>query len=345
MLSRVADSIYWMARYMERAENQARLLLANHTLLLDAGSPHSNEFEFWHPILMTTGDETGFDVIYGSFRGDFVEEFLSIRSENPNSIINCVKATRENARMIRDQISDEAWQCINSLYLYLTSLPENSMRGVDATAFYEKVIQGSFLFQGILRATMTREQAWRFLQAGTYLERADKTSRLVDTCSTLVSEDAASNRLAPLRWASLLHSCSAFHAFREISYELNPEKILQFLFLSKTFSRSVRFCLTEAEREMMMFKAPPGQPEMPDPLRSLGRLRASLEFTTIGEILSQGLHEYIDRLQDELNAVGASIFQTYVAYEEILPLASEPVMHQVSAGSWHASLQMAQQQQ
>jgi uncharacterized alpha-E superfamily protein len=345
MLSRVADSIYWMARYMERAENLARLLRANLSLMLDAGRHQSDSDAFWSPILMTTGDEEGYHALYSSLTGDDIADYLTDRPENPNSIVNCVRSARENARMVRDQITDEVWRSVNDLYLLLMSPKGKQMRDQTPTDFYEYIMQSSGMFQGVARATMMRDESWHFLQIGTYLERAEKTSRLVDTCSGVPLVLPPNPEAQPLRWQSLLHSCSGYHGYREHDNQLNPRSVLEFLFLSERFSRSVLFCVSEVDNALHKLVKPPGNATSPNPLRASGRLVADLKFATIDDILECGLHEYIDELQSKLNVVGKAIYETYVLYADANPVS--PTANQPSAplGAWHADLDLEMQQQ
>src|SRR6187549_3525500 len=140
MLSRVADSIYWMARYVERAENLARLLLSTQDLLLDAGAEGADAKQFWLPILMATGDDEAFAPLYPALTGANVVEFLTLRTDNDNSMLNSVRAARENARTVRDQISDEMWVCINGLRLFLESPEARLLQRQQSAALYERVL-------------------------------------------------------------------------------------------------------------------------------------------------------------------------------------------------------------
>lgn len=348
MLSRVADSIYWMARYMERAENLARLLHANSQLYMDAGAGGVGEKAFWQPLLMTTGEEEGYANLYQKITSDGIAEYLSIRDENPNCLRNCIRTARENARMIRDQISDEFWQTLNDIHLFLHSARADRLRSQQPTEYYEAVMRASYLFQGVARSTLGRGESWWFLQLGTYLERADQTSRQVDTCSSLVLELPPHPGANPLRWASLLHSCSAYHAFHENSNHLEPKRILEFLFLSNEFPRAMRFCVQEVDRalrELAVLTA--GGTALPRaPLRLAGRLRADLEFCTMDEILAVGLHDYIDGFQARLNTVAEAIFETFVMYADKLPVEElVPSTFTVFPGALHLAQAREQQQQ
>lgn len=350
MLSRVADSIYWMARYMERAENLARLLLANQSLMLDSGNV--DDRGFWEPILMTTGDEAGFDAVYPDVKGEYVQVYLASHAKNPNSIVNCIRTARENCRMVRDQLSDEVWRAVNDLYLLVMSDRGRDLRENSTAEFYETIMQGSCLFQGASRATMMRGEAWQFFQLGTYLERADKTSRLIDACSNISLEVPPHPDAQPLRWQALLRSCSAWHGYREFHHSIVPQHVIEFLFLNEQFARSVRFCVREVHLALKQLPVPPGSTNSGNPKRLATRLYNDVDLATVEEILDFGLHDYIDQLQARLNAVGAAVFETHVLYADLTPLsvttpAVTPTITQSAAplGAWHTDLDVQVQQQ
>jgi uncharacterized alpha-E superfamily protein len=346
MLSRVADSLYWMARYMERAENLARLLLANRSLMLDLGS--SDEQTFWQPILMTTGDDAGFSTHFSIIDGDSVQSYLTSHPGNPNSVINCIRTARENARMIRDQLTDEVWRAVNDLYLLLAGDKGAQMMQQSPVDFYETVMQGSGLFQGVARATMMRDESWQFFQAGIYLERADKTSRLIDACSALPLVTTPHPEARPMRWQALLRSCSAMHGYKESHSSIEPRAVLDFLLLSDSFVRSVRFCVREVYQALKSLPMPPGTAAARSPVRLAGRLFNDVDLATIDEILDNGLHTYIDQLQGRLNDVGEAIFQTHVLYADLTTLATpSAVLSRSDAplGAWHTDQDMQVQQQ
>lgn len=350
MLSRVADSIYWMARYVERAENLSRLLLSTQDLLLDAGAEGVDEAQFWQPLLATTGDEDAYFGLHKKVKGKDVTDFLALRSDNPNSMLNSIRAARENARTVRDQISDEIWESLNSLRLFVESSEGKAMHRTQSAAFYERVLRGSYEFQGVADSTTPRGEIWYFLRVGTCLERADKVSRLLDTCSGLSLEMPPSPKARPLRWAALLRSCSAWHAFQTKCSKQDPAKIIEYLLLDETFPRSIAYCVAEAEVALQALCTGAGIQGMPPLLRHVGRLRADLAYTTVEEVLAIGLHEYIDALQTRLNQIGEAIFQTFVLHADLTLPAEEPVPEVVSIpGAYHAhadeDAQIQQQQQ
>jgi uncharacterized alpha-E superfamily protein len=347
MLSRVADSIYWMARYVERAENLARLLLSTQDLLLDAGAEASDANQFWQPLLMATGDDESYAALYPVVTGATVAEFLTLRSDNPNSMLNSVRAARENARTVRDQISDEMWECINGLRLFLESAEARSMRHHHSAAFYERVLLGSYQFQGIAESTTPRGEIWHFLRLGIALERADKVSRLLDTCSALPVEMAPHPDSRPLRWAALLRSCSAWQAFHSRRAKLDPVRIIEYLLLDATFPRSITFCVNEVHATLLKLCGAATMRGMEEPVRLAGRLAADLRYATVGEVLQAGLHSFIDDLQSRINDIGTSIFETFVLYAYLSPV--ETPRGALQPGAWHSvagdDLRVQQQQQ
>jgi uncharacterized alpha-E superfamily protein len=349
MLSRVADSIYWMARYVERAENLARLLLSTQDLLLDAGAEGVDEAQFWRPILATTGDEEAYAKLHKKVKGKDVIDFLVLRADNPNSMLNSIRAARENARTVRDQISDEIWESLNSLKLFVESAEGKTMHRTQSAAFYERVLRGSYQFQGIADSTTPRGETWHFLRLGTCLERADKMSRLLDTCSAISMEMPPHPQARPLRWAALLRSCSAWHAFQAEHSKLDPKMIIEYLLLDETFPRSVACCVVELHQTLQRLCGVGSLHHMPAPVRHAGRLRSDLAYVMVEDVLEAGLHEYIDTLQTRLNDIGAAIFQTFVLYADAPPVAEEAATHALGAFHSHhdedAQVQQQQQQQ
>src|SRR6266481_9861007 len=178
MLSRVAESIYWMSRYVERAENVARFIDVNLQLMLD--SSFGQLEQQWKPLVSTTGDDAAFEKRYGEATQPSVIRFLTFDGENPNSILSCIRAARENARTVREIISSEMWLQLNKFYLMVTSAAVAPNRMDSANDFFNEVKEASHLFNGITHATMTQGEAWHFCRLGRQLERADKTSRILD---------------------------------------------------------------------------------------------------------------------------------------------------------------------
>ncbi len=338
-----------MARYVERAENCSRLLLSTQDLLLDAGADGADESQFWGPILATTGDDELFLKMYPRITGRAVAEFLTLREDNPNSILSCVRAARENARTVRDQISDELWESVNSLRLYAHSPAAVMLDPTQSAHFHEEVLKASSLFQGIAASTIPRGEAWYFLRLGTCLERADKMSRLLDTCASLPLAMPPHYLARPLRWAALLRSCSAWHAFQAQSSRLDPVLIVQYLLLDPTFPRSVACAVNEVHDTLKLLCGSAAKGDLALPLRLAGRLQADLAYTPVEEIIESGLHDFIDDLQSRLNEIGTAIFHAFVLYADLVPLATAAGRNRLHVGAWHGSAEEAaeivQQQQ
>lgn len=331
MLSRVADSIYWMARYVERAENMSRLLLSTQHLLLDAGAEGASEESFWGPVLAATGDAGLYESLHGEVKARNVVEFLTASKDNPNSIANNIRAARENARTVRDQISDEVWECLNSLRLWAES-PKRRGGGLShRTDLYERVLRGSYEFQGVAASTTPRGEAWRFLRLGTCLERADQTSRLLDSCSGLSRESPPHPAAQPLRWAALLRSCSAWHAFQSRHSRIEPAQIAGYLLLDMSYPRSVAFCINEVHALLLALAGGDGE-SMHETVRCAGRLRADLAYAEIGKILDGGLHEFLDALQARMIEIGDAIFRAFVFYADLTPVKVGAMSPDVSSG-------------
>lgn len=312
MLSRVADHLYWMSRYIERAENIARLMQVSVELLLDSvafGSKRSDEY--WTPVLAATAMEGAFRLIHPNPKPGDISDFLTLDERNPDSILSCIREARENARTIRDQISDEMWTELNALYLMVSSSVGADMLQTAPQSFFEKIIHSSLQFDGITEATLSRSEGWNFIQLGRHLERADKTSRFLDIKSQPTQE--SNEAIDSLQWGTILRACSASASYRrENGSELTLEKILQLLLFSVEFPRSVRFCVRIVDEMLHSISGTPiGRYSNPCEKKT-GALLAKLSFADPADVVTYGLHQYIDDLQVALNDTGHSIFETYV---------------------------------
>ena len=186
MLSRVANTLYWMVRYVERADNLARLIDVNQQLLLDSERLDSDRLRgFWQPIILSTGDEETFSPLYDEAGSAEVIRFLTDDPRNPNSITSCIALARENARTVRDQLSDDLWEELNSLYLFTRSEEASRLIASDPTRYYENIRRAAVTFLGIAASTTSRDEDWDFMELGRHLERADKTTRFLDVASYL----------------------------------------------------------------------------------------------------------------------------------------------------------------
>jgi uncharacterized alpha-E superfamily protein len=313
MLSRVADSIYWLNRYIERAENVARFLEVNVNLMLDI--PMGIEQQ-WQPLVTTTGDRAFFEQHYGEATAENVIEFLTFDPNYANSILSCFQNARENARSVREIISSEMWGQVNAAYLMVAEASKN-LSTADLSDFLEQVKQASHAFVGITDATLTRNDAWHFGRMGRFLERADKTSRILDVKYYVLLPAATDvgTLLDELGWMALLKSASAYEMYRKRSqrHRITPAGVSEFLILDPEFPRSVQFCLWQAEQSLHRITGTPlGSWHSPIE-RALGRLRSELEYLTIEEIIERGIHEFLDQLQQEMNKVNNGIYETFFA--------------------------------
>jgi len=310
MLSRVAESIYWMSRYVERAENVARFVDTNFNLMLDAQVIG----EQWEPLVNTTGDHEDFKKRYVNATQENVIHFLTFDQENPNSMFSCVQAARENARSIREIISSEMWEQINTFYLMVRNA-SGAPSFERSPGFYSTVKEASHLFNGITDATMTHNEAWHFMQMGRLLERADKTSRMLDVKYYILLRSASDvgSPIDEVQWAAVLRSASAFEMYRKRHGRIAPGDIVQFLLLDDEFPRAVRFCLDAARESLHAITGTPHGGFRNSSEKLLGQLCSDLAYTQVEEVINRGLHEYLDDLQTRMNRAGSGIHETFFA--------------------------------
>jgi uncharacterized alpha-E superfamily protein len=317
MLSRVANSLFWMSRYIERAENIARIVDVNLQLLLDFRNLDDQRLaEHWVPIVHSTGDDAQFFQLYKEARGQTVTEFLTFHPNNSNSIVSCISHARENARMIRDQITGEMWEEINRLYLYLRSPKARTTWNSSPYEFFQEIKFSSLYLQGLIDATIRHNENWYFMQVGKYLERADKTTRILDVRhQSLVpgNPGTAASQTASLEWAAVLRSCSAWDAFRQYhAAEVDPVRVAEFLLLSDDFPRSVRYCLVELDKALRRISGVEDRRFSNEAEKLSGRMLAEIQFSTINDILALNLHQYLDHLQTRFNSIGDAVFAAYI---------------------------------
>lgn len=311
MLSRVADSIYWMSRCIERAENVARFIDVNLTLMIDLPSGSAEQ---WQPLVEVTGDFKWFVEKYRHATKENVIQFLVFDREYPNSIASCLRCARENARSIREVISSEMWEQINRFYLMVR---DASAQGPAALAqsndFFNEVKLASHLFSGIADNTMTHNEAWHFCRLGEFMERADKTSRIVDVkyFYLLPSAQDVGSPLDEIQWTAVLRSASAFEMYRKKYGRIVPNRVSEFLLLDRQFPRAVQYCAIVAEESLRAISgSPPGTFRNAAEQR-FGLLTSELAYTSSADIAKIGLHEFLDGFQGKLNRVGDAVYETY----------------------------------
>jgi uncharacterized alpha-E superfamily protein len=246
---------------------------------------------------------------------DAVLHFLTFDPDYPNSILSCVRLARENARQARGYLNMEAWEHLNRFYHILGS-PESRRRAAESPSdFYSEIRQASYLFEGISETTLSRGEEYHFLKLGRHLERADQTSRILDVKYFILLPDPADvgSVVDDLLWGALLHSVSGFEMFRRRHGRISPDKVLEFLILDREFPRAILATLLRAEESLLAISGTPMGSFRNDAERRLSRLRSGIAYANVQEIVSQGLHEFLDSLQTGLNRTGDAISGAFFA--------------------------------
>jgi uncharacterized alpha-E superfamily protein len=311
MLSRVADSAFWMSRYIERAENVARFIDVNHNLTLEFGDSLEQP---WWPLVMTTGDDVLFNRLHGAATRENVMQFLTFDRKNPNSIFSCLASARENARQIRENLSLPWWEELNKFYLLLREA--NLAQALeDHYEFYNRIKLASHLLVGIAEATVSHSELWHFGRIARMIERADKTSRILDVKYFILqtADAAADTPLDIVQWAALLKSAGALEMYRKQYGRIVPHNVVDFLVLDRYFPRSLHYCLMKAEESVHAVTGTAGGTFNNKAEQRLGRLRSEFDYTHIDDILALGFHEFIDGFQAKLNMVSEGIHDTFFA--------------------------------
>jgi len=331
MLSRVAGNIYWMARYLERAEDTARLINVNSILLLDL--PQNRATFGWTPLIAIMGSGNQFYNSYHESNETNILQFLLGDSQNSSSILSCLAQARENMRTSRDIIPAEAWEQLNDLYLFVSNTVNLGISKKQRFNFLKKVILGCQQITGIATGTMLRDAAYNFLRLGAYLERADMTSRIVDVRSanllpkdhgttlsqtsfdglqqqqmSVLPRDTSLSPFDNIQWMSVLRSLTAYQAYRrQIRLRVKGEDVLRFLLQDTEFPRSVLFCLGVVQNCLS------GLPKNENPLRDLANLQRKTQKVDVTQLAHKGLHEFIDELQIGFGKVHEHITENYFA--------------------------------
>jgi uncharacterized alpha-E superfamily protein len=329
MLSRVADSLYWMSRYAERAENIARILDVNLQLMLDMPKLSTEEQQaLWGPVLRSTGEHEDFYKHYKETTSENVIDFLTLNSKNTNSIINCITTARENARHVREQISLEMWEEVNRTYLWMKSQTLKKILKQGPYEFFTSVKNASHLFQGITDGTMTHGEDWDFIQVGKYLERADMTTRILDANDEIfISQKPSRFTSGTLQWSAILRSCSSHDAYRKFYVaQVEPDKVVEFLILNEFFPRSIRFCVGSLDVALRRISGCTEEHFTNQAEKLTGRLVAELNYSALEDIKTVGMHKYMDELQIKLNSIGEAIFKTYLFSPPLNIPEPEPVV-------------------
>lgn len=313
MLSRVANSIYWKSRYLERADNVARFIDVNARLILDVG--RDRDTAQWEPLVRASGDEKDFKRRYDQPSEKNVIRFLTFDSENPNSILSCVQRARENARTVREIISSEVWETINALY-HLVEQHSRKRRIDNLQDFFRQVHSANHLLTGLFENTISHGEGWHFARVGRLLERADKTGRMLDVKYFLLlpSADYLDSPYDTVEWGAVLKSVSAFEMYRKQFHRANYRDVTRFLVFDAEFPRAIRYCIHTAAHSLarvtdMLNVTVRASEEM-------AKLQALLDDANIDQILKNGLHEFVDIFQLNLNVVDQVLYQSFFSLDK-----------------------------
>ncbi len=303
MLSRVADSLYWMSRYFERADHCARVLEANYNLMLNP-SKLSTE-ERWLRIMASLG------VAHTAAAIDPQTAMVQLTSDpaHESSIVSCISESRENAGQVREQISSEMWERLNRLYHQVTRANTRPEIDADPLRLLAEVREGAYQFQGVTAATMNHGEGWHFIQLGKYMERSCALPLLLDAYFS------TANQADDLDWVGLLASCAAFETYCKVyTADLKPECIAEFLLLNHEFPYSVRYAVDRMSAAIAAISVTAPKQATSRLGRIAGRLRSSLAYVQIGEIMSGGLRRYLDSVIEQCKSLQSAIHEVYIDY-------------------------------
>lgn len=315
MLSRTADHLFWMARYMERAENTARLLDVNYqTSLL----PQSSEatLQGWKGLLSISELMPDYLARFETVNARDVMAFMVSDAINPSSILNCLRAARENARAVRGALTTEVWETMNQTWLEYNRLVKEGALEKDPGELFEWVKFRSHLSRGVTLGTMLQDESFHFQRIGTFLERADNTARLLDVKfharNTEFFGSGVGNEGKEVdfyHWSAVLRSVSAFEVYRKVYRNvIRPEKVAELLILRAEMPRSLVYCMDEVVSNLRAV----ANDQSHETIRRAGRLRADLQFSRIDEILATGLHAYLTQFLDRVSDLGYGVSRDFL---------------------------------
>ncbi|HEY9677145.1 MAG TPA: alpha-E domain-containing protein [Drouetiella sp.] len=318
MLSRVAESMYWMSRYVERAEHIARIVLVNSHMLIDLGELEQDMQEKqWLGVLrilrLDQRAEVQETIAAGKpLIGQHVSGFMT--SESNRSLISALTKARENARSIRENISLEMWETLNTLYWSLLGDDVKQRFDESPEEVFHSVIMGSLLFQGVSDQTLPHSQSWQFIQLAKYLERADMICRIVDTNFDILqsSGDFCETPLRNIQWMGVLRSCCSIEAYqRKYIGDLDPLNLAAFLLLDAESPRNVRYSIRAAKEAIAGIAGSVHTTDTDACERILGRLAARLEYAEISELAGDRLKPFISKLQASISEASNAIENAY----------------------------------
>ncbi|MHB2018184.1 MAG: alpha-E domain-containing protein [Candidatus Xenobia bacterium] len=316
MLSRVADNLYWMSRYLERAEHTARLLDVTFNIMLEPAQ--GKEERRWHRLL-----ESLYVPVPAALDPFLITEAITFDTDRPSSIVSCITSARHNAMHVREQISSEMWEELNSLYHQVTRTTIRDIWEAEPYEFFRKVKEGVHLFQGITDSTMSHGEGWQFIQAGRFLERAEMTSHLVDVhfSEFVPSQDPVMETGEFLEWVGLLKSCSGFEAYCKVyTADIRADRVAEFLLLDPEFPRSVRYAAQQVHHAILAIAEFTDTRRASRVVNVAARLRAALSFTPIEEVISDGgIHAFVEEILGGAADIHKAVYEKFIEYSVDAP--------------------------
>ncbi|TFV88132.1 alpha-E domain-containing protein [Oxalobacteraceae bacterium OM1] len=320
MLSRTADHLFWMARYIERAENTARMLDVNVQTALLPQSAHAAE-QGWRAMLGISELLPAFDRKYGLLAARDVLDFMVRDPDNPSSIAACLRQARENARAVRGTLTTEVWEVHNATYLELGNKLRSGLLQSDPSQFFEWVKYRSHLSRGVTIGTMLKDEAFYFIRLGTFLERADNTARILDVkfhgadgVASIEDQLEDNGHMDFYYWAAILRSVSAFEIYRKVYRDvITPERVAELLILRRDMPRSLHACMEEFLLNLQQVR----NDTSAETERMAGRLHAELKFGSVEEILAGGLHGFLNGFLERIYDLGNRVSRDF-----LVPLAA-----------------------
>ena len=310
MLSRTADHLYWMARYIERAENMARVLDVTYNMSLVPNAAQS-EAQLWAPALQIAGGVEDYQREYGEVTAAGVVRYLAMDTHNPSSIYNALRSARENARAVRVTLSAETWENINALWLEFSQFVGMDLMKKGLGEFCDWVKSRSHLFRGVSFGTMLRDDAFRFLRLGTFIERADNTARLLDVKYHLLlpSDAEIGGAVDYYEWSAVLRAVSAFQAYQKVFNDaIEPWRVAELLVLREDMPRSLHACFSEITPILDQLSGRHSS----ECRRLAGELHSRLRYGRMDDIFQEGLHEFLGDFIDSNNKLGAEIQRAFL---------------------------------
>ncbi|MCY3985883.1 MAG: alpha-E domain-containing protein, partial [Candidatus Dadabacteria bacterium] len=277
---------------------------------------HGSIDQEWDPIVRVTGDMDLFRSLYDSITRENVINFMVLDHNNPNSIISCVNCARENASSVREIISSEMWLLINRFYHRLNSEEAREKLLDNPGKFCEVAKVQSLLFHGSGYISISHGEAWHFSELGKQMERADNTSRILDVkyYTLLPKAELVGTSIDNMQWIALLKSTSALETYKAKHQQISMDKVLNFLILDHQFPRSVAYCVARADESLHCISNSPQGSFNNVTGKKMGKMLSDLQFTSVEEIIQDGMHEYLESFQQKINDVGNCIYDDYFSY-------------------------------